>query len=412
MESMPDDHTKKTSTKKETSSVRDALSRVKTGEAGQAERPVVSAREIGHTVPEEESGLSRPFSLGGPSHLDRAMFCRQFATLIEVGIPVLKALRMLSERTPNKQLRRAVQEAAQGVEEGQAIHQAMARNMATFTPLVVNIVRVGEVGGILEDSLVRLAEIMESKSRIRRRIVSASMYPIVAICVAIVVVIVIMTRAIPAFAEVYGSTGAELPGLTRFMIGLSGVFVSGWWVILILLVLVVFGLKMWGRLPGGARFFSWLYLHVPIMRGINRKICTARFSRSLGALLKAGIPLTDALLITADSSENLLIADALREVHQSVEAGERMTRPLSEADILPELVVDMISIGEETGTLDQMLAKVAEIYEEEVDTMLAGLTSIIEPLLIVLLGGVVIFIALSVLLPYFNMVNVVGLNNG
>jgi type IV pilus assembly protein PilC len=389
---------------RERSSVSEALSRVKSEETtGHGERPAVSTREIGHTVPEEESELSRPFSIGGPNHLDRAVFCRQFATLVDVGIPVLKALKMLGRRTAHPRLRSAVQEAAQAVEEGQSIHQALALNMKTFSPLVVNIVRVGELGGMLEDSLVRLAEIMESKSRIRRRIISASMYPAVAICVAAGVMLLIMTRAIPMFAEVYSGLEAELPTSTKIMIGLSNFFLGTWWILIILAVLAVIGLKMWGKTPGGARFFSWLYLHMPVMKGINQKIGTARFSRALSGLLRAGIPLTEALRITADSNENLLIADALREVHRSVESGERMTRPLMQAQIFPELVVDMISIGEETGTLDQMLVKVAEIYEEETDATLAGLTSIIEPLLIVMLGGVVIFIAFAVLKPYFEL---------
>jgi type IV pilus assembly protein PilC len=389
----------------ERSSVSEALSRVKGAEEpGKSHAPGVSTREIGHMTPEEQSSIGRPVTMWrGPSHLDRAVFCREFATLVEVGIPVLKAIKMLAQRTAHKRLRAAVADAAQAVEEGQSVHQAMALNMKVFSPLVVNIVRVGELGGMLEDSLVRLAEIMESKSRIRRRIISASMYPAVAMVVALVVVVVIMTTAIPEFAQVYKDIGADLPGSTQVMIKISDVIVSSWWALAIAAVLGVIGLKMWAQTPGGARFFSWFQLRMPILRGVNQKIGTARFTRSLGGLLKAGIPLTEALVITADSSENLLIADALRDVHRSVEGGERMAGRLVEAGVFPELVSDMIAIGEETGTLDKMLVKVAEIYEEETDATLAGLTSIIEPLLIAGLGGIVIFIAFAVLKPYFNL---------
>jgi type IV pilus assembly protein PilC len=352
--------------------------------------------------------LSSPMALTGPSNLDRAVFCRQFATLSTVGIPVLKALKMLSNNTQHSRLRQAIAATARGVEEGQSIHQAMASNVHVFTPLVVSIVRVGELGGILEESLVRLAEIMESKERIRRRVVAAIAYPVVALCVAFGVVTVVLTKAIPVFADVYKTAGHELPRITRILIALSDVFVHGWWAILILVAGAIVGLNLWGRTGGGALFYSWLFLRVPILSMINRKIATARLSRSLGGLLRAGIPLTDALLITADSSENLLVADALRDVHRAVETGERMSGPLAAARVLPPMVTDMIAVGEETGTLDQMLDKVSDIFEEDVDATLAGLASIIEPLLILVLGGIVVFIALGVLLPYFKLATVIG----
>jgi type IV pilus assembly protein PilC len=390
------------------SALRDALLSKVQGEEKRPEgKAHVSAREIGAAPPEEEAPLSKPLSLGGPSYLDLAVFCRQFATLIEVGIPVLRAFQMMSKRTPNRKLRAAVENTAKGIEEGQMIHQSMARHTRVFTPLVVNIVRIGEMGGLIEDSLIRLADIMESKAKIKRKIISASMYPMVAVCVAVAVISVILIKAIPTFAAVYQGAGKDLPALTQFVINLSNFFVHAWWILAILVVLGIAGLKMWIRTPGGARVWSWVMLHTPVLRGVNQKIGVARSARTLGGLISAGIPLVDALGITGDTNENVLIADALQHIHNVVERGERMAGPLSQAKIFPPLVVDMIAIGEETGTLDRMLMKVADIYDVEVEATLNGLSSIIEPLLIILLGGVVIFIALAVLLPYFNLANVI-----
>lgn len=385
------------------SSLRDALM----NKAGEKRHPHVTPYEIGNMPPEEENALSKPLSFGGPSYLDRAVFCRQLATLIEVGIPMLKAMQMLGTRTANGRLRAAIADAARGIEEGLPIHQSLARNRNTFSPIVVNVVRVGEIGGILEDSLIRLAEIMETKAKMRRKIVAASAYPMVALAVAILVVGVIMIRAIPVFAEIYKESGSELPAPTVLIIGLSNFLTSAWPVLIVIAVLAAIGLRMWRRTPGGQRFFSWISLKLPILRGITQKIGVARFTRTLGGLVTAGVPLVDALRISADSNENTVIADALRDVQQHVEKGERMAAPLAHAGVFPPLVVDMIGIGEETGTLDRMLVKVADIYDAEVDAVMSGLSSIIEPLLIVVLGGIVIFIALAVLLPYFNLVNVV-----
>lgn len=384
------------------------LSKVQGGEGeDSASGRHAPAQAIGALAPEEESPLSRPLTFGRPSYLDLAVFCRQFVTLISVGIPVLRSFQMMSKRTPNARLRAAVENTAKGIEEGQMIHQSMARHTDIFTPLVVNIVRIGETGGLLEDSLVRLAEIMESKARIKRRIISASMYPMVALLVAVLVVGVIMVTAIPAFANVYQQNSQQLPAVTNFVINLSR-FVSGvWWILLIALGLGLVGLRLWLRTPGGKRAWSWLGLHTPVLKGINQKIGVARSTRTLGGLIAAGIPLVSALGITSDTNENVLIAEALHNVHDHVEKGERMAGPLASARIFPPLVVDMIAIGEETGTLDRMLLKVADIYDVEVDSTLNGLSSIIEPLLIMLLGGVVIFIALAVLLPYFNLASVI-----
>lgn len=408
----PNDPSLQSSHVRPQSSVGDALSRK--GAPAEAEAPgatpghghAVTAAEIGHYTPEEQSRLSQPISIGGPSYLDRAVFCRNFATLTEVGIPVLRALQMLTTRTSHGKLRKAVQATALGVEQGQTIHQAMQPHAGVFSPLVVNIVRIGERGGILEGSLVRLAEIMESKARIKRQIVSALMYPFVVVCIALLAVALIMIKAVPAFSAAYNDPEL-LPAPTKLVIAISDFFVSFWPVLLVAFVALIIGLRLWAKTASGRHVFSLLAIRFPVIKGINRKIAVARSARTLGGLINAGIPLAEAIGIAAETNENTVVCDALARVQTAVQNGERMTDPLEESGIFPPMAVDMIGVGEETGTLDRMLGKLADIYDAEVDSALTGLASIIEPLLIVLLGGVVLFIAIAALLPYFNLVHMV-----
>lgn len=354
-----------------------------------------------------ESLMNRRVSLFGPSNLDRAVFCRNLSMLIEVGIPLLRALKMLSKRTEHTKLAKAVSSVADRVEEGQSISQAMEEHRKLFSPLVVNIVRVGEVGGILEGSLQRLADIMETKAQIRRRIRSASMYPAVTLTVAIAVVILIMVKAVPMFAEMYTQAESELPGPTQFILTVSGILTGALPLWIILFVGAIVGYLYFITTPPGKEFLSQASLMIPGVRTISRQIAVARFSRTLGSLLAAGIPLSESLSITAETNENNVVRRVLTKVQGSVEEGNKMGPQLASARVFPNMVVDMISIGEETGTLDRMLDKIADIYDEEVEASLSGISSIIEPVLIVILGGVVIFIALAVLLPYFNLVNVI-----
>lgn len=387
-----------------TSSIRDALSRAQESSGGAKTESAPAKASSSRT----ESGKKEIY-LRGPKNLDRALFCRQFATLIEVGIPILRALQLLAKRTSHPKLRAAIADTARAVEEGQTLHQAMAAHTSVFSPLVVNILRVGEVGGILEASLIRLAEIMETKTDIARKIRSASMYPIFAMTIAVIVIGIIMVKAVPMFSEVFAGLGQadELPMPTRILMGLSEMLQATWFVWLVALILGIVGLKLFFQTPSGRYVSSLLALRIPILRGINQEIAVARFARTLGSLVTAGIPLSDAVSIAADTNENLIVGDALKQVHQAIDQGERMGPPMHDAGVFPPLVVDMIEIGEESGTLDRMLNRIADIYDAEVEATISGLSSIIEPLLIVFLGLTVGFIALAVLLPYFKLVSVI-----
>ncbi len=354
-----------------------------------------------------ESLLNRRVSLFGPSNLDRAVFCRNLSMLIEVGIPLLRSLKMLSKRTEHSKLAKAVGAVADRVEEGQSVSQAMEEHEKMFSPLVVNIVRVGEIGGILESSLIRLADIMETKANIRRKIRSASMYPAVTLTVAMAVVIVIMVKAVPMFAAMYAQAQSELPGPTQFIMAVSGIITGALPLWIILFVGGIVGYIYFISTAPGKEFLSQASLIIPGVKTISRQIAVARFSRTLGSLLAAGIPLSESLSIAAETNENNVVRRVLTKVQGSVEEGNKMGPQLASARVFPNMVVDMISIGEETGTLDRMLDKIADIYDEEVESSLNGISTIIEPVLIVCLGGVVIFIALAVLLPYFNLVHVI-----
>ncbi len=351
--------------------------------------------------------LSREINLFGPSNLHRAIFCRQLATLIEVGIPLLGALKILAKRTAERKMSSSILAVAMAVEEGRRFSDAMDEHQRVFSPLVCNIVRVGEAGGILETSLARLAQIMESRADIGRKVRAALFYPLITLVIAGGVIALILMKAVPVFAGVYKHVDAELPAPTRFIISASDALTGGFWFWFPALIgLIVAG--AWYRVtPGGRRLISVASFNIPGVSVLAKKIAVTRFSRTLGGLLSAGIPLLESLKIAARTHENVLVGDALEKIRESVEHGENFSRPLAKTRIFPPLVVDMIGIGEETGMLDRMLQKIADIYEADVDAALRGLTSIIEPVMITLLGGIVILIALAVMLPYFNLVSLV-----
>jgi type IV pilus assembly protein PilC len=296
---------------------------------------------------------------------------------------------------------------AQKVEEGNQLSTAMGANPEAFSPMVVNVVRIGETGGILDSSLLRLADLLERKAHIRKRIVAAIAYPVVVLIVAFCVLIVIMTFAVPKFVEIYDGQDAQLPTITKYVIAVSN-FVMHWPIVYIPLIIIIgFVVMMWLKTTNGRYLWDKFKLTVPPLSVINIKIATARSTRTLGNLIAAGIPLVRSLEATAQTSENVVVGHAIAKTKESVEAGTKIEDPLRKSNIFPDMVVDMIAIGDESGTLDMMLLKIADIYEDDVDTSLKGLTAIAEPLLIVLLGFVVIIIALGMLLPYFNLVNVI-----
>jgi type IV pilus assembly protein PilC len=406
-------------------------------EEGVEEPPPASRRARPGAAEPRESVWTRGLSPFGPSVRDMAMFCRQLSTLLDVGVPLLRSLKILGVRTQHPRLKRVVTRVADEVESGNRFSTALSRFPHIFSPLFVNVVRVGESAGILEASMRRLAEIMESKASIRRRIVAASAYPIAALSIAALVIGLVMTFAIPRFEEIYsgeilspGEAGAStvqaptiqdgvvpiaaqpgeltignLPWPTRVAIDISH-FLRDYWIVAVLGVLILLALLyLFFRSRTGRRWRDWMFLRAPAFSIVNRKVAIARTTRTLGSLIAAGIPLLEALRITAQGSENAIVSAALNRVHDTVEQGGKLEDQLrKEYHVFPPVVVDMIAIGDEAGALDVMLLKLADNYDEEVDTTLRGLTAIIEPVLIVVMGLLVIFIALALLWPYFRLI--------
>jgi len=392
--------------KDEPSSIRDMLmSKIKMDEG------TGGKREGGPPTPTapiaEDAIFKKQLRIFPPNIKDMATFCRQLATLLDVGIPLLRSLKILAERTQHPKLKDVVAQVAKRVEEGQTLSSSLAQHPKIFSSLFIGVVKVGEVAGILDTSLKRLAEILEKNSEIKKKIMSACMYPIVSLCVCIGVITVILAFAIPRFVEIYARVNAELPGATKAIIKLSN-FVRHYPAIYIpLIIIFIVGLGIFAKTPTGKYFFDWLKMRFPIIGPISTKINVARFTRTLGNLIQAGIPLLEGIRISAKTSENQLVADTLEDVYSVVEKGGKMEQPLRKGNVFPPLVVDMISIGDEAGALDTMLLKVADTYDIEVDSTLKGLTSIIEPVLIIIMGFVVVFVALAILLPYFTLVKVV-----
>lgn len=394
--------------KPEVDSVKDALeSKIKT-HAVEAEA-VSKTRQArpGERVGEGPGRLQQPIRLLPPNITDMATFCRQLSTLLDVGIPLLRSLKILSQRTQHPRLKAVVKQVAQRVEEGQTLSSALAEHPRIFSHLFVSVARVGEVGGILESSMKRLADILEKKAEIKKKVRSALLYPVVSLLTCLTVIVVILTVAIPTFEAVYASQGAELPGPTKIILFVSYIIRHYTLIYVPVIVIAIFLLIGFARTSSGRYLLDWLKIRLPIVGPINTKINVARFSRTLGNLVTAGIPLLEGLSVTAKTSENVLVASNLTKVYMNVEHGGKMEEPMRTGGVFPPIVVDMVSIGDEAGALDTMLIKIADTYDSDVDVSLKGLTSILEPMLIILMGFVVAFVAMAILLPYFNLVKVI-----
>ena len=347
---------------------------------------------------------SKPFRLFGPNLRRMSMYCRQLATLVDVGMPLLKSLQILGDRGASPKLRRVSQDLARRVEEGQPLSTAMSAHPRYFSNVFVGVVRTGEAGGILEESLRRLADLLERRSEIRRKIIGALVYPCIALLLAITVVGLIMVFAIPRIASAYPKP-EDLPAITLTLVGISQ-WVTRYYMVLVGAVIVVFvGFWLIMQTRGGQLVFHRIGLALPLFGNLARKINVTRFARTLGSLTSAGIPLLDALGVAAETADSALVERTLLKVRSTVEHGGKMEEPMRSEPIFDPMVVDMVMVGDEAGALDTMLLKIADNYDLEVDTTLRSLTATLEPLLIIFLGLVVGFIALAIFLPYFRLVN-------
>lgn len=341
-------------------------------------------------------------SLGvGPRQM--AAYCRQLATLVDVGVPLVKSLQILAERSAHRKLRSVSADLARRLEEGQSLSAAMAAHPRLFSSLFVSVVRTGEAGGILDISLRHLADLLERNAEIRRRVIGAMIYPLIALVLEILIIALIMVYALPKLVAAYPKP-EDLPAITRWLMNVASWVGANWvWVVLIVVGIVVL-CSLVRRTSGGRAFTQSIALRLPLFGNLIRKINVERFARTLGNLTAAGIPLIDALAITAETADNEVVRRTLIKVRDTVEKGGKMDEPMRSAPIFDPLVIDMVMVGDEAGALDTMLLKIADTYDSEVDVALKGLSSILEPLLIVLLGLAVGFLAVAVFLPYVSLV--------
>ncbi|MER3473148.1 MAG: hypothetical protein C4335_03765 [Armatimonadota bacterium] len=388
---------------------RDSMGTVRSGtsEAESAEILRKRLQEQGFTVTEvRQIRAQRPGGGWGRVKLsDLAIFCRQFSTMQDAGVSIVRSLDVLAQQTQSPKLRRILVDIQAEVEAGQTLSKAMSKYPNVFSNLFIGLIRAGEVGGVLEESLQRLAAFLEADVALRRKVRAAMVYPAIVVIVALVVVIGLVTFILPKFFDVYKDLRIkEFPVMTRMLMDFSNFLTSRWYVMIAVVVLVVIAFRMFVRTRIGRRLYDRLKLKLPVFGPLNHKIALARFSRTLSTLLSSGVPILQALETVAGTVANEIIAEAVMEARARIREGDRIGPPLEKSGMFPPMVVHMISIGEESGALDQMLSKVADFYESEVESTVQALTSAIEPVLIVLLGGMVGFIVISLLLPLVTAV--------
>src|SRR5579862_1716103 len=339
---------------------------------------------------------------------DLSIFCRQFSTMIDAGVSLVRALDVLGEQTQNPKLKRIIREIQTEVEGGQQLSKAMQKYPRVFSNLFIGLIKAGEVGGVLEESLQRLSHFLEKDVELRRKVKSAMTYPVLVAIMASGIVGFIVTWFIPQWKAILldlGLKANDLPAPTKFLIDVSDTVVHYWWMCIIGLVVLIVAYRLFVSTRFGRRVADRVKLKIPIFGKLHHKVCMARFSRTMGTLLTSGVPILQAMETVAGTVGNTIMADALLEARARIREGDRIGDPLEASRLFPPMVVHMIGVGEESGSLDFMLQKIADFYEAEVEATLASLTAALEPIMIVSLGFVVGFIVISMFLPLVSVIS-------
>ena len=396
--------------------VRDKAGKVVTGTIEAESQSAVAQKltSMGYatvSITEHKAGMKTELRIpgfGGKVKLkDIAVMSRQFATMINSGLSLMRSLNILAEQTPNKKLAEILGEVRNSVETGNALSGALAEHPEVFPPLMVNMVRAGEVGGFLDGVLLQLAANFEAEVRLKGKIKSAMTYPVVVFVMAILAVTGMLLFIVPVFAEMFKGLGASLPAPTQILVNLSA-FLKQWFPVLIVL-LIAFSI-VWKRVKHKEQvrnFMDPLKLKMPVFGGLFQKIALSRFTRNFGTMLHAGVPILQSLDIVADTSGNVVVARAVRDVQESVRNGESLSAPLANHAVFPPMVVQMMAVGEDTGALDDMLHKISEFYDQEVEATTEALTSLIEPLMIAFLGGIVGAMIVAMYMPIFKVFDLI-----
>jgi type IV pilus assembly protein PilC len=335
------------------------------------------------------------------------IFTRQFSTMINAGLPLVQCLDILSSQQPNPNFKKVTSQIKVDVEGGSTFADALSKHPKIFDSLYVNLVAAGEVGGVLDTVLNRLAVYMEKNESLKNKVKGAMTYPIIVLCVAFGVVAILMIFVIPTFSDMFKQFGSALPGPTQLIVNLSSFFRKFWWAMIGFIVALIFGFK-WIRTQEKGRFYTdKMMLRLPVFGPLIRKVAVAKFTRTLGTMISSGVPIMDGLEITSKTAGNMIIENAIRAVRTAIGEGRTMSEPLEQTGLFPGMVVQMIAVGEATGAMDQMLGKIADFYDEEVDTAVEALTSALEPMLMVFLGGIIGFVVVAMYLPIFKMASAI-----
>lgn len=342
------------------------------------------------------------------------IFTRQLATLIDSGLPLLRSLTVLEKQEPHPVLRATVGALAENVQGGSTFSESLAQHPKIFNKLYVNMVKAGELGGVLEVVLNRLAEYQEKAQKLKNKIVSAMVYPVIVMFIAVGILVFLMIFIVPKFKEMFSNTDQELPLISKIVFGTSEFFLARplflpnvFFLFIVFGVLVVF-FNIWGKTKGGRSAIDLIKLRMPVLGDIQRKSAVSRFSRTLGTLVTSGVPILQALNITRDTAGNVVISSAIEKVHEAVKEGETIVTPLQASGVFPNMVISMVDVGEETGQLPEMLLKIADVYDDEVDNSVTALTSILEPIMIVILALIVGSVVFALFLPLIKMISTMG----
>jgi type IV pilus assembly protein PilC len=366
-------------------------------------------RQLKLNVVKIDEGTANRKKRGGSVKMrDIVIFTRQFSTMINAGLPLVQALDILANQSENPALKEVTRQVMFDVESGNTVADALRKHPKAFSDLYVNMVAAGEAGGILDTILMRLAVFMEKNDALVRKVKGAMIYPGVIISVAAIAITVLLVFVIPTFESMFNSAGIELPLPTRIVIGMSRALKSYWYMIIAAAIGLFVSIKRYYATPGGKLNIDRALLKMPVLGDVLRKSAVSRFTRTLGTLISSGVSILDGLEITAKTSGNRVIQDAIMESRASIAGGETIAAPLKKSAVFPPMVISMIAVGEQTGGLDEMLTKIADFYDEEVDAAVSGLLALMEPVMIVFLGVVVGGMVVAMYLPIFDMVNAAG----
>jgi type IV pilus assembly protein PilC len=360
------------------------------------------------TVKEKGKEIALPKFGGGIKPKSIAVFTRQFSVMIDAGLPLVQCLDILGQQQENKGFQKVILQVRQDVEGGSSLAEALRKHPQAFSDLYVHMVAAGEAGGILDTILQRLANYIEKAVKLRGQVRSALIYPVAVITIAIIVIYIILWKVIPVFATLFEGLGTSLPFLTQVIVNISRFIGNFWWLIILVVIGGIFALRQYYQTEAGRYQIDKLMLRLPVLGILLRKIAVARFCRTLGTLLSSGVAILESLDITARTSGNAVIEEAILRVRQDVEEGKSLAEPLARTEQFPPMVCQMVGVGEQTGAMDTMLSKIADFYEDEVDAAVEGMMSLLEPVMIAFLGVVIGVIVVAMYLPMFSLISQIG----